>query len=64
MSIKFLFSACGDKSSTKFKKCHSNKYTLTNSFFKPNDEIVSSLTQTTYSCANYEKSYVTCNYPT
>ena len=60
-SVEFLFSACGDGGSTKFKKCNSNKCILANSFFKPTDKIVSSVTHRTYSCTNYEKSYVTCN---
>ena len=34
---------------------------LANSFFKPTDEIVSSVTQRTYPCTNYERSYVTCS---
>ena len=58
-SVEFLFSACGDGASTKFKKCNSNL--LANSFFKPTDKIVSSVTHRTYSCTNYEKSYATCN---
>ena len=61
MSVEFLFSACGDGSSTKFKNCNSNKRVLANSFFKPTDKIFSSVTHRTYSCTNYEKSYVTCN---
>ena len=40
------------------RKCNSNKCILANSFFKPTDKIVSSVTQRTYSCMNYEKS---CN---
>ena len=60
-SLKFLFSACGDGSSTKFKKCNSNKCILANSFFKPTDKIVSSVKHRTYSSTNYEKSYITCN---
>ena len=54
-SLEFLFSACGDGSSRKFKKCKSNKCILANSFFKPTDKIVSSVTHRTYSCTNYEK---------
>ena len=60
-SVEFLFSACGDGGSTKFKKCNSSKCILANSFFKPTDKIVSSVTHRTYSCTNYEKSYVTSN---
>ena len=60
-SVEFLFSACGDGGSTKFKKCNSNKCTLANSFFKTTDKIVSSVTHRTYSCTDYKKSYVTCN---
>ena len=60
-SVEFLFSACEDRGSTKFKKCNSNKCILANSFFKPTDKIVSSLTHGTNSCMNYEKSFVTCN---
>ena len=60
-SVEFLFSACGDGGSTKFKKCHSNKCILANYFFKPTDKIVSSVTHRTYSSKNYEKSYVTCS---
>ena len=60
-SLKFLFSACGDGSSTKLKKCNSNKCILACSFFKPTDKIVSSVTHRTYSSMNYEKSYITCN---
>ena len=61
-SLEFLFSTCGDRVSTKFKKGNSNKYILANSFFKPIDKIVSSVTHRTYSRANYEKpSIVTCN---
>ena len=60
-SVEFLFSACGDGGSTKFKKCNSSKCILANSFFKPTDKIVSSVTHRTYSCTNYERSYVTCN---
>ena len=59
--VEFLFSACGDGSSRKFKTCNSDKCVLANSFFKPTDKIVSSVTHRTYSCTNYEKSYVTCN---
>ena len=44
----------------KFKKCNSNKCILANSF-KTSDKIVSSVTHRTYSCTNYEKSYVTSN---
>ena len=60
-SVEFLFSACGDGISTKIKKCNSNKCILANSFFKPTDKIVSSVTHATYSCSNYEKSSLTCN---
>ena len=60
-SAEFLFSACGDGSSTKFKKWNSNKCILANFFFKPTDKIVSSVTNRTYFCTNYEKSYVTSN---
>ena len=58
-SVEFLFSACGDGGSTKFKKCSSNKCILANSFFKLTDKIV--LWHRTSSCTNYEKSYVTYN---
>ena len=40
-SVEFLFSACEDGGSTKFKKYNSNKCTLANSFFKTADKIVS-----------------------
>ena len=60
-SLEFLFSACGDGGSTKIKKYNTNRYILANSFFKPTDKIVSTVTYRTYSCTNYEKSYVTCN---
>ena len=60
-SAEFLFGACGDNSSTKFKIYNSNKCILANSFFKPTDKIVSSVTHRSYSCANYEKFYATCN---
>ena len=60
-SVEFLFSVCRNEGSTKFKKCNSNKCILANSFFKPTDKIVSSVTHRTYSCTNYEKFYVTCN---
>ena len=60
-SVEFLFSACGDKGSTKFKKCNSNKRIPADSFFKPTDKIVSSVRHKTYSCTNYEKSDITCN---
>ena len=62
MSVEFLFSACGDEVSTKFKKCNSNKCLVVNSLFKRTDKIFSSVTHRTYSFINYEKSYVTCNY--
>ena len=52
-SVEFLFNACVDRSSTKIKKCISNKCILTNSFFEPTDKIVSSVTHTTYSCTNF-----------
>ena len=58
-SVEFLFSAYGDGSSTKLKKCNSNKCILANSFFNPTDKIVSSVTHRTYSRTNYEK--VLCN---
>ena len=60
-SVEPLFSACGDGSSRKFKKRNSNKCILANFFFRPTDKIVSSVTYRTYSCTNYEKSYVKCN---
>ena len=60
-SVEFLFSACGDGGSTKFRKYNSNKCILANSFFKSTDKIVSSVTHRTYSCTNYEKSYVPCD---
>ena len=60
-SVEFLFSACGYVGSTKFKKCNSKKWILANSFLKPTDKIVGSMTNRTYSCANYEKFYVVCN---
>ena len=60
-SVEFLFSACGDGTSTKFKNCNSCKCILANSFFKRTDKIVTSMTHRTYSCTNYEKSGVTCN---
>ena len=47
-SVEFLFSACGDGGSTKFKKCSSNKCILANSFFKLTDKIVSSVTVKSY----------------
>ena len=61
MSVEFLFIVCWYEGSTKFKSCNSNICILANSFFKPTDKIVSSVTHRTYSCTNYEKSYVTCN---
>ena len=60
-SVEFLFSPCGDGGSTKFRKCNSDKWILANSFFKPTDKIVSSVTHRAYFCTNYEKSYGTCN---
>ena len=60
-SVEFLISACGVGGSTKFKKCNPAKCILANSFFKPTDKIVSSVTHRTHSCTNYEKSYVRCN---
>ena len=48
-SVEFLFSACGDEDSTKFKKCNSNKCILANSFCKPTDKVVISVTHRTYS---------------
>ena len=60
-SVEFLLSEGGDGGLTKFKKCNSNKCILANSFFKPTDKIVISVTHRTYSFTNYEKSYATCN---
>ena len=60
-SVEYLFSAWDDGVSTKFKTCNSYKYLLTNSFFQPADKIASFSKHRTYSCPNYEKSYVTCN---
>ena len=48
-SVEFLFSAYGDGSSTKFKKCNSSKCILANSLFKSTDKIVSSVTHRTHS---------------
>ena len=45
----------------KILKSNSSKCILADSFFKPTDKIVSSVTHKTYSCTNYGKSYVTCN---
>ena len=56
---EFLFSACGDRGSTKLKKYNSNKCILANSFSKPRDKVVSCVMHKTYSCTSYEKSYVT-----
>ena len=60
-SVEFLFSGCGDGSSPKFRKCYSNKCIRVKAFFKTTDQINTSVTHRTYSCTNYEKSYVTCN---
>ena len=60
-SVESLLSACGDGRSRKIKKCISSKCILANSFFKVTDKIVSYVKHRTYSCTNYEKSYVTCN---
>ena len=60
-SVEFLFSGCGDGVSTKFRKCYSNKCILANAFLKTTCKINTSVTHRTYSCTNYEKSYVTCN---
>ena len=62
-SVEFLFNACGNGVSTKFEKGSSNKCILANSFFQTTDKIVSSVTHRTYSCTDYEKSYVTYNSP-
>ena len=47
-SVEFLFGECGDWGSTKFKKCNSSKCILANSFCKPTDKIVSSVTHRTW----------------
>ena len=57
--VEFLFNACGNDDSTMFRKYNSNKCMLANSFFKPTCKIIISVTQRTYFCTSYEKSYVT-----
>lgn len=37
------------------------KYILANSFFQPTDKVTIFVTHRAYSCANYEKSYASCN---
>ena len=60
LCLEFLFSVYWYEGSTKFKSCNSNICILANSFFKPTNKVVSSVTHRTY-YTNYEKSYVTCN---
>ena len=63
-SLEVLERACGDGSSTFFKKCTSNRCLLAKNNFKPSDKIVSSVTHRIYPCVNHEGNKVaTCNTP-
>ena len=63
-SIEILERACGDGSSTFFKKCLSKTCLLAKNNFKPSDKIVSTVTHRTYPCVNHEGNKIAnCNTP-
>ena len=63
-SIEILEHACGDRSSTYFKKCLSKTCLLAKNNFKPSDKIVSTVTHRTYPCVNHEGNKIAnCNTP-
>ena len=63
-SVEILEGACGDGSSTFFKKCSSKTCLLAKNNFKPTDKVVSTVTHRVYTCINHEGNKIAnCNTP-
>ena len=63
-SVEILEGACGDGSSTNFKKCISKTCLLAKNNFKPTEKVVSTVNHCVYSCINKEGNKIAyCNTP-